>query len=71
MTSLLAHPTKSHLVISASTDKVLRTWDVRAGKLVQEHKGHHGPILAAALGPEGKTVISAGDDGACLVFPTE
>jgi ribosome assembly protein SQT1 len=50
---------------------VLRTWDARTGKLVQEHKGHHDTILGAAFGLGGKLVISAGDDGVCLVFPTE
>jgi len=64
-------PPKAHLVVSASSDKALRTWDARTGTLLREHKGHHGPILQAALGLGGGVVISAGDDGACLVFPTE
>jgi ribosome assembly protein SQT1 len=59
------------LVVSASADKILRTWDARTGALVQEHKGHHGPILDATLALDGKVVVSAGDDGVCLVFPTE
>ncbi|CCM01402.1 uncharacterized protein FIBRA_03453 [Fibroporia radiculosa] len=72
VTSLLRLPVpKAHLVISASSDKALRTWDARTGTLVREHKGHHGPILQAALGLEGGAVVSAGDDGVCLVFPTE
>ncbi|KAI0073448.1 ribosome biogenesis protein Sqt1 [Panus rudis PR-1116 ss-1] len=66
----LPHP-KSHLLVSASADKTLRTWDARTGTLIREHKGHHGPILAAALGVGGDTIISAGDDGVCLVFPTQ
>lgn len=71
MTALLAHPTEGHIVVSASADKTLRTWDVRTGTLIAEHKGHRGPVLAAALGMEGKLVVSAGDDGVCLVFVTE
>ncbi|OSD06553.1 ribosome biogenesis protein Sqt1 [Trametes coccinea BRFM310] len=62
---------KAHLIVSASVDKTLRTWDARTGTLVREHKGHQGPILQAALGLGGSVVVSAGDDGVCLVWPTE
>ncbi|EPQ54103.1 WD40 repeat-like protein [Gloeophyllum trabeum ATCC 11539] len=69
---LLAHPPpQSHLIVSASADKTLRTWDARTGTLVRSHKGHHGPVLACALGLDGKVLVSAGDDGVCLVFATE
>ncbi|KAH9002970.1 ribosome biogenesis protein Sqt1 [Lactarius hatsudake] len=71
VTSLLVHPTKPHLVISSSADHTLRTWDARAGTLVREHKGHQELINGAALGRNGEIVVSAGDDGACLVFDTE
>ena len=71
VTSLLVHPTKPHLVISASVDHTLRTWDARAGTLIREHKGHQDLVNGAALGRSGEIVVSAGDDGACLVFGTE
>lgn len=67
----LPAPSKGHLIVSASTDKVLRTWDARTGTLVREHKGHSGPVLAAALGLAGGVIVSAGDEGVCLVFQTE
>ena len=71
VTSLLVHPTKPHLVISSSADHTLRTWDVRAGTLVREHKGHQEPVNGAALGKSGEIVVSASDDGTCLAFGTE
>lgn len=68
----MAHPSpKSHLIVTASADKTLRTWDARTGTLVKEHTGHHGPVLSASLGLQGSVVVSAGDDGVCLVFTTE
>ncbi|CAL1716246.1 unnamed protein product [Somion occarium] len=72
VTNLLSHPPpKSYLLLSASADNTLRTWDARTGTLIREHKGHQGPVLGAAFGAGGDTVISAGDDGVCLVFHTE
>jgi ribosome assembly protein SQT1 len=71
VTSIAVHPSpKSYLLVSGSADKTLRTWDARTGTLVREHKGHQGPILDTALGLKGDVVISAGDDGVCLVFTT-
>ncbi|ESK94637.1 ribosome biogenesis protein sqt1 [Moniliophthora roreri MCA 2997] len=72
VTTLLSVPSpKSHLMVSASADRTLRTWDARTGNLLRVHKGHHAPILGASLGLGGSVVVSAGDDGVCLVFTTE
>ena len=73
ITSLTVHE-GGRLVTSSSADKTLRTWDVRSGECIRVHKGHAGPVLGAAVGKggeEGKeeVVISAGDEGVCLVFP--
>ena len=59
---------------TASADRSLKTWDIRNGTLLKEHTGHRGPIngIDIGLGAGGKTiVVSAGDDGACLVWDTE
>jgi len=72
VTTLLSPPSpKSHLLVSGSADKTLRTWDARTGKLVKTHSGHQSAVLGGSLGLEGAVVISAGDDGVCLVFTTE
>lgn len=72
ITKLLTHPApKGYLVVSASADKTLRTWDARTGALVREHTGHKAAVLDASFGLEGSVVISAGDDGFALVFTTE
>lgn len=72
ITTLLPLPSpKTHMLVSCSADSMLRTWDTRTGTLLREHRGHHGPVLGAALAPSGDVVVSAGDDGVCLVFQTE
>lgn len=72
ITCLLAPPApQNHLIVSGSADKTLRTWDARTGVLLREHRGHQGPVLGASLGLDGSVVVSAGDDGVCLVFTTE
>jgi ribosome assembly protein SQT1 len=72
ITTLLSHPApKSHLLISASADRTLKTWNVRTGALIKTHGGHRAAVLDASLGLDGSVVVSAGDDGLCLVFTTE
>jgi ribosome assembly protein SQT1 len=39
ITSLLTHPARPHILVSASADKTLKSWDARAGTLLAEHKG--------------------------------
>ncbi|KAG6373481.1 ribosome biogenesis protein Sqt1 [Boletus reticuloceps] len=69
VTSVMVPPSpNNHLIVTASADKTLKTWDARTGTLVKEYTGHHGPVLGASLGLQGSVVVSAGDDGVCLVF---
>ncbi|CAE6489545.1 unnamed protein product [Rhizoctonia solani] len=71
VTSLNVHA--DGLVTSASADKTLRTWDIRRGQELRVHKGHTGPVLGASVGKRGEeeVVVSAGDEGVCLVFATQ
>ncbi|KAH6913119.1 ribosome biogenesis protein Sqt1 [Coprinopsis sp. MPI-PUGE-AT-0042] len=72
ITNLLAHPApKAHLLVSASADKTLKTWDARNGTLIKTHKAHRGPILSSSLGLEGHVIVSGGDDALCAIFTTE
>jgi ribosome assembly protein SQT1 len=72
ITTLLAHPApRSHILVSASADRTLKTWDARTGQLLRTHTGHRGPVLGASLGLNGSVIVSAGDDSLCAVYTTE
>lgn len=72
VTALITLPApKAYLVVSASADGNLRTWDARDGKLLRTHTGHKAAVLAASLGLDGSVVVSGGDDTLCMVFTTE
>ncbi|KAJ2450007.1 60S ribosomal subunit assembly or modification protein [Coemansia sp. RSA 2336] len=58
----------SPLLTSVSMDCTVRTWDSRTGECVRTWKGHQEGIMDFALSSDGKTVVTASDDGCCLVF---
>jgi ribosome assembly protein SQT1 len=51
-----------------SNDKTVRVWDIRDGKCLQVFRGHSGAVLACSISKDGNTIVTGGDDGACLVF---
>ena len=59
---------QSALITTCSVDRTVRVWDARTGRCVETFQGHHEPVLAFAQSPDGRCVVSAGDDGVCLVF---
>ncbi|OLY81450.1 putative WD repeat-containing protein [Smittium mucronatum] len=58
----------SPLITSTSVDCTVKVWDSRSGENVRTWKGHQDAILDFALVGDGKTVVTASDDGCCLVF---
>ena len=73
ITSLSPHPAPAlHHVTSGSADSTLKTWDIRTGTLIADHKGHQGVVngLDVGLSPDGMgvVVVSAGDEGVSLLW---
>ncbi|PIA15769.1 putative angio-associated migratory cell protein [Coemansia reversa NRRL 1564] len=64
----LAWHENSPLVTSVSMDCTIRTWDSRNGDCVRVWKGHQEGIMDLSLSKDGKTIVTASDDGCCLVF---
>jgi WD40 repeat protein len=59
--SVAFSPDKS-LLVSASSDKMVRIWDVKNGKLLFSIKAHKQAVNHAEFSPNGKTIISASSD---------
>ncbi|KAJ2605626.1 60S ribosomal subunit assembly or modification protein [Coemansia sp. RSA 1722] len=67
VTRLLWHE-DSPMLTSVSMDCTVRTWDARTGDCVRVSNGHQEGIMDFALSRDGHTVVTASDDGCCLVF---
>jgi RNA polymerase sigma factor (sigma-70 family) len=58
----VAYSPDGKVVASAGADKLVRVWDVAAGREVRQLAGHGGQVFSVAFAPDGKTLASAGDD---------
>ncbi|KAJ2788915.1 60S ribosomal subunit assembly or modification protein [Coemansia guatemalensis] len=67
VTQLIWHE-NSPLLTSTSMDCTVRMWDSRTGDCVRVWKGHQEGIMDFSLSKDGKTIVTASDDGCCLVF---
>ena len=55
-------------IITSSTDKVVRTWNVHTGELIQEFIGHKWPVLYADYSPDENKIVSASDDNSVIIW---
>jgi len=55
------------LLATAGDDGVIRTWDAKTGKPLDEFRGHTAPVQALAVGPD-RTLVGLGDDKALSVW---
>jgi WD40 repeat protein len=48
-------------VLSGSTDKTLKLWEVASGNELQTFTGHKWEVTSVAFSPDGRTALSAGN----------
>ncbi|SAM04289.1 hypothetical protein [Absidia glauca] len=58
----------SPLLVSCSADRNVKMWDARTGVCVKSWQGHRDAVLDIDVSSDGQTVVTASDDGACLVY---
>jgi WD40 repeat protein len=49
----------------------LRWWEVHSGECVRVREAHQGTVQALKVSPEGKRLVSCGDDGAITIWDLE
>jgi WD40 repeat protein len=59
------------LVVSASSDKTLKVWDLDTGRTLITLDGHTRSVNACVVTPDNRHVVSASDDGTLKVWDLE
>jgi len=62
VSSISFSPVDKNLMLTSSWDGTIRIWDITTGLMVKKFKVFQGGINAAIYSPDGKYVISGGDD---------
>ncbi|MBN4001371.1 hypothetical protein, partial [Nostoc sp. LPT] len=57
-------------IATASYDKTARLWTLN-GQLLQEFKGHQGPVYSVSFSPDGKTIATASYDKTARLWLVE
>ena len=55
---------------SASIDKTVRVWDLATGES-RALRGHMGQVGAVAFFPDGRALVSTGQDGSIRIWPDD
>ncbi|KAL7719037.1 hypothetical protein QTN25_003421 [Entamoeba marina] len=57
-----------HWIITASTDKLIKIWDLVDGKLIASLRGHSKSVRDIDISFDGKYLLSCGDDGLAILW---
>ena len=66
----LALTPKSDWIISGSTDKTIKIWELATGECIHTLRGHKGSVTSVAVSPDGKLVISGSEDETIRIWDT-
>ena len=63
------HPARGRFV-AGGLDMAVRVFDFETGKLLEEHRGHHGPMFSCRFAPGGATYATGADDATVRIWQT-
>jgi serine-threonine kinase receptor-associated protein len=63
------HPGRGRFVCGG-LDMAVRVFDWETEKLIEEHRGHHGPMMSARFSPSGETYATGADDATVRIWQT-
>ena len=64
------HPSRGKFVCGG-LDMAIRVFDFNSGALLEEHRGHHGPVMSARYAPSGTTYATGADDATVRIWQTD
>jgi WD40 repeat protein len=59
------------MILSGSSDKILRLWDTQSGKLLRTLEGHKGWVRCCVFSPDGKMILSGSYDGTLRLWDAQ
>ena len=62
---------RGDLLVSGSSDGMLRWWDAQSGECVRVYQGHPGAVRSLRISPDGRRLASCGEDGTIKVWNLE
>jgi WD40 repeat protein len=57
-------------VVTGSSDKTCRLFDIQRGSAVRLYTGHNGPITCAEISPDGRLLATTAEDSTVRVYDT-
>lgn len=63
------HPERGRFVCGG-LDMAVRVFDFETEKLIEEHRGHHGPLMSARFSPSGDSYATGADDATVRIWQT-
>ena len=69
--TFVSYNKEGNLIVSSSTDRSLKVWNVESGECIKTLKGHTNKVNSAVFSSDGRFILSASSDKTIRVWITE